>query len=80
MEKKEKNLEDVYGLVSDFMAFTKKRFDFQEHVLGSMSLSIGGLRERQVVMAKDLDVIKEDMHAITGAIAELAEKTGAVEE
>ncbi|OGC88833.1 hypothetical protein A2419_03615 [Candidatus Adlerbacteria bacterium RIFOXYC1_FULL_48_26] len=80
MENKEKSLGDVYDLVGEFMNFVKMRFDFQEHVLSSISLDLGGLHSRQVVMARDIERIKEDMGAVTGAIAELAEKVGVTEE
>jgi len=73
MENKEMSL-------SEFMAFVKKRFDYQEYVLSSISLDVSALHAGQVVMARDIDRIKEDMGGITRAIAELAEKVGVTEE
>lgn len=71
---KEKTLGDVYQLVDGFMTFTKKQFDYYDRLLASMSLGIAGLNDRQVVMAKNLETVREDMGSVVSAIAELVER------
>lgn len=71
---KEKTLGDVYALVDGFMTFTKKQFDYYDRLLASMSLGIAGLNDRQVVMAKNLETVREDMGSVVSAIAELVER------
>ena len=72
--KREKTLGDVYELVDEFMTFSKKQFDYYDRLLASMSLAIAGINDRQVVMAKDLNTVKEDVGSVVSAIAELVER------
>lgn len=81
-----KQFDEQHRLIGEFFEFTKTRFDQQDRRLDLMDhrnefmrQDIGSIAQGQRQIERDMLVLKEDMTGVAGAIAELAEKVGAVE-
>ncbi len=68
MEHKEVGLSNVYGLLNEFMAFTKKQFELQAQVIEKINHDVRDLRQGQMIHDKRFDEIDRANRAISHAV------------